>query len=107
MADKARALGVRALTVKADVSQSDQIKAMFEKIITEFGRLDIIMSNSGIEHFGELPEVTSEDIDRVLGVNVKAQFMVAQQAFKHLSDNGRLILISSIPANMISFASSL
>lgn len=71
--------------------------------MAEFGKLDIVMSNSIIEHFGELPDVTSEEIDRLLGVNVKAQFMVAQQAFKHLSDNGRLILISSISANMVGF----
>ncbi|KAH0370214.1 hypothetical protein KCU65_g2630, partial [Aureobasidium melanogenum] len=100
VANQARAFGVKAITIQADVSDSSQIKTMFETTITEFGKLDIVMSNSGIEHFGELTEVTSEDIDRVLGVNVKAQFMVAQQAYKFLSDGGRLILISSVSAVM-------
>ncbi|KAH0279731.1 ESC reductase, partial [Aureobasidium melanogenum] len=100
VANRARSFGVRAFAIKADVSQADQIKAMFEKAIAEFGKLDIVMSNSGIEHFGELAEILPEDIDRVLGVNVKAQFMVAQQAFKYLGDNGRLVLISSVSAVM-------
>ncbi|EXL90197.1 hypothetical protein FOIG_16534 [Fusarium odoratissimum NRRL 54006] len=71
---------------------------MFQKVKDEFGRLDIVMSNSGIEHFGDLESVTDEEIDKVLGVNVKAQFVMAQQAYKNLEDEGRLILISSISA---------
>lgn len=74
---------------------------MFEKAVAEFKRLDIVMSNSGIEHFGELAQITPEDIDRVLGVNVKAQFLVSQQAIKYLGDNGRLVLISSVSAVMV------
>ncbi|KAG9678937.1 hypothetical protein KCU99_g1902, partial [Aureobasidium melanogenum] len=100
IANRARSFGVRASTIKADVSRADQIKAMFEKAIAEFKRLDIVMSNSGIEHFGELAQITPEDIDRVLGVNVKAQFLVSQQAFKYLGNNGRLVLISSVSAVM-------
>ncbi|KAG9663102.1 hypothetical protein KCU64_g1538, partial [Aureobasidium melanogenum] len=87
VANRTRSFGVRAFAIKADA-------------IAEFGKLDIVMSNSGIEHFGELAEILPEDIDRVLGVNVKAQFMVAQQAFKYLGDNGRLVLISSVSAVM-------
>jgi len=91
-------LGVEAITIKADVSKPKEIAAMFQKVKDEFGRLDIVMSNSGIEHFGDLQSVTEEEIDKVLGVNVKAQFVMAQQAYKHLEDEGRLILISSISA---------
>lgn len=100
VASKARNLGVEAITIKADVSSGQEIAAMFQKAKAEFGGIDIVMSNSGIEHFGNLDEVKEEEIDRVLGVNVKAQFMVAQQAHKHLNDSGRLILISSISAVM-------
>ncbi|KAF7556541.1 hypothetical protein G7Z17_g1293 [Cylindrodendrum hubeiense] len=100
VAENARKLGVRAIAVKADVSKGHEIAALFQTAAAEFGKLDIIMSNSGIEHFGKLEEVTEEEIDRVLGVNVKAQFMVAQQAHKYLNDSGRLLLISSISAVM-------
>ncbi|KAM0085576.1 hypothetical protein ACKRZS_002182 [Fusarium odoratissimum] len=83
VAENIRSLGVEAIAIKADVSKP---------------KLDIVMSNSGIEHFGDLESVTDEEIDKVLGVNVKAQFVMAQQAYKHLEDEGRLILISSISA---------
>ncbi|KAK2129036.1 hypothetical protein NOF04DRAFT_1343946 [Fusarium oxysporum II5] len=87
-----------AIAIEADVSKPKEIAAMFQKVKDEFGRLDIVMSNSGIEHFGDLESVTDEEIDKVLGVNVKAQFVMAQQAYKNLEDEGRLILISSISA---------
>ncbi|KAM5347296.1 hypothetical protein ACJ41O_010301 [Fusarium nematophilum] len=98
VAEQIRALNVKAITIKADVSQEADIKTMFEKVIQEFGHLNIVMSNSGIEHFGAVPDVTGEQIDQVFSVNVKAQFFVAQQAYKHIADNGRLILMSSISA---------
>lgn len=98
VADKARSLGVRAICVKADVSRRDEISQLFLQAKQALGRVDIIMSNSGIEHFGDLENVTEGEIDKVLAVNVKAQFFVAQEAHKHLENNGRLILISSISA---------
>ena len=101
VAEKARSLGVKAICVKADVSKKADVVALFETIKMELGRIDIIMSNSGIEHFGELESVKEEEIDRVFSVNVKGQFFVAQEAHKYLKNNGRLILISSISANMV------
>jgi NAD(P)-dependent dehydrogenase (short-subunit alcohol dehydrogenase family) len=99
---KIRALGVEAIAVQADVSKPAEIKRMFAEAISKFGRLDVVMSNSGIEHFGDLTSVTEEEIDRVLAVNVKAQYVMAQQAFEHLTDSGRLILISSTSAVCVS-----
>lgn len=102
VAEHARSFGVKVITVKADVSLESEIAHMYQTVKAEFGRLDIVMSNSGIEHFGALLEVKGEEIDRVFAVNVKAQFFMAQQAYKHLEDGGRLILISSISAVMVS-----
>lgn len=102
VAANARSFGIKAITVKADVSKAEEITNMFQTAKAEFGRLDIVMSNSGIEHFGELDQIKEEEIERVLSVNVKAQFIMAQQAHKHLEEGGRLILISSISAVMVS-----
>ncbi|KAK7752373.1 hypothetical protein SLS62_005710 [Diatrype stigma] len=102
VAAKARSSGgVRAITVQADVSKGEEIARLFQMAKTEFGRIDIVMSNSGVEHFGKLEEVQEEDIDRILAVNVKAQFLVAQQAHRYLEDGGRLMLISSVSAFMV------
>lgn len=71
---------------------------MFETVHREFGRLDIAVSNSGIEHFGDLSEVKGSDIDAVFAVNVKGQYFVAQQAYRFMEDYGRVMLTSSISA---------
>jgi NAD(P)-dependent dehydrogenase (short-subunit alcohol dehydrogenase family) len=95
-------LGVKAITIRADVTKKVEVTTMFEVAKKEFGRIDIVMSNSGIEHFGEIPSVTEEDFDMVFNANVKAQFFVAQAAYDFLEDGGRLILISSISAVWVS-----
>ncbi|KAF4538861.1 17-beta-hydroxysteroid dehydrogenase [Lasiodiplodia theobromae] len=98
VAAKAREFGVKAICIRADVSKREEIAHLFDQAKKELGRVDVVMSNSGIEHFGDLETVKEEEIDRVLAVNVKAQFFVAQEAHKYLEDGGRLILISSISA---------
>ncbi|KAJ6185573.1 Short-chain dehydrogenase/reductase SDR [Penicillium mononematosum] len=75
--EQIRALGARAIALKADVSQEEEVKPMFETLHREFGRLDIAVSNSGIEHFGVLSEVRGSDIDAIFAVNVKNQYLVA------------------------------
>ncbi|KAI0474464.1 hypothetical protein F4859DRAFT_504832 [Xylaria cf. heliscus] len=99
VAKKARDLGVRAAIIKADVSKADEIAALFAKAKEELGRIDIVMSNSGIEHFGNLEDVTQETFDRVYAVNVRGQFLVAQQTHKYIENGGRLFLIGSVSTN--------
>lgn len=74
---------------------------MFETVVRELGPLNIVVSNSGVEHFAHISEVTGEDIDRVFDVNVKGQYFVAQQAYKYLADYGRLMLTASVCAVMV------
>lgn len=99
--EKTRELGVKCFAIQVDVSIETQAQHMFKVAMQEFGRLDFVISNSGIEHFGVMGEVRGDDIDRVLGTNVKGQYFVAQEAYKHLSDHGRLILTSSISAQKV------
>ena len=102
VAEQIRGHGVKAIVIKADVSKEEEIRGLFEKAIEEFGHLDIVMSNSGIEHFGAVADVTGEEIDRVFATNVKAQYFVAKQAYLKMAESGRLILISSISAQRVS-----
>jgi NAD(P)-dependent dehydrogenase (short-subunit alcohol dehydrogenase family) len=70
-------LGVKAVAIKADVSQISDITLLFEKTLSEFGRLDIVINNAGIEYFAPVEDVTGETYDRVFGLNTRAQFFVA------------------------------
>ena len=92
------ALGSKAVAIQADVSQPKEIVSLFDQAIQHYGQLDIVVSNSGVETFGHISEITPEEFDRVFHVNTRGQLLVAQQAYKHLSVSGRLVLLSSISA---------
>lgn len=94
------ALGSKAIAIKADITKVPEIKSLFQQALQEFGKLNIVVSNSGTEIFKAEEEVTEEDYDRVFNLNTRAQFFVAQQALIHLEKGGRIILMSSIAANL-------
>ncbi|KAM7198705.1 Trihydroxynaphthalene reductase [Naviculisporaceae sp. PSN 640] len=88
--------GSDAASIKANVSDVDQIVRMFEEAVKKFGKLDIVCSNSGVVSFGHVKDVTPEEFDRVFNINTRGQFFVAREAYKHLEVGGRLILMGSI-----------
>ncbi|KAL6415956.1 Short-chain dehydrogenase/reductase SDR [Ilyonectria robusta] len=98
VAAKAPDLGVNTITIQANVIEAKGVANLFKRAKAEFGNLDIVMSNSGMERFGHLSEFSEDNIDRVRSVTVKAQYFVARQSENLLEDIGRLILISSISA---------
>lgn len=91
-------LGRKAIAIKADMSKVDQIASLFDEAVAHFGRLNIVVSNSGVESFGHISKITPEEFDRVFSVNTRGQLFVAQQAYRHLSEGGRLVMLSSISA---------
>lgn len=88
--------GSDAASIKANVSDVDQIVRMFEEAVGIFGQLNIVCSNSGVVSFGHVKDVTPEEFDRVFNINTRGQFFVAREAYKHLEVGGRLILMGSI-----------
>ncbi len=93
--------GARAVAIQADVSKVSEIERLFAEAKKAFGRLDIVMSNSGTESWDKTEEVTEEKYDHVFNLNARAQFFVGQAAFKNLEQNGRLILMTSIAAGLM------
>ena len=78
------------------MSQVEEISQLFDKAVDRFGKLDILVSNAGIEHFGKLEEVTPEDFDRTFAVNTRGQFFAMREAAKRISDGGRIVCMSSV-----------
>ncbi len=72
------ALGRRAIAVKADVAQKDQVDAMVEVVSKEFGRLDILVNNAGVLNYKTLDQMTEKDWDWVIDTNLKSQFLSAK-----------------------------
>ena len=88
--------GSDAASIKANVSDVDQIVKMFAEAVKLWGKLDIVCSNSGVVSFGHVKDVTPEEFDRVFHINTRGQFFVAREAYKHLEVGGRVILMGSI-----------
>jgi NAD(P)-dependent dehydrogenase (short-subunit alcohol dehydrogenase family) len=96
--DELEELGRKGLALKCDVSSSDEVDSMIKRTVAEFGRVDILINNAGILAFKPFLELTDEDWDRTLNVNLKGQFLCARAAAKEMVKNkwGRIINISSI-----------
>ncbi|BCL78199.1 glucose-1-dehydrogenase [Ktedonobacteria bacterium brp13] len=89
----------RCLVLQADVSQYDQAVGLVEKTVAEFGRLDIMVNNAGIEIHAPFLEVTEEQFDRVVALDLKGAFFCAQAAAKAMvahKSPGRIVNISSV-----------
>ena len=93
--------GAKAIAIRADVSKVPEIERLFKETKAHFGRLDIVMSNSGTESWDKTLDVTEEKFDHVFNLNTRAQFFVGQAAYKHLEQNGRVILMTSIAAGLM------
>jgi tetrahydroxynaphthalene reductase len=90
-----KGLGSDAVAFKADIRQVPQTVKLFDDAVAHFGGLDIVCSNSGVVSFGHLGDVTEEEFDRVFSLNTRGQFFVAREAYRHLREGGRIILMSS------------
>lgn len=91
-----RAYGVETLTVRADVSNREEVREMVEKAIEKFGRIDILINNAGILGKTINPrEISDEEWDRVLRVNLKGAFIVTQEVLKYMK-KGKIVNIASI-----------
>jgi 3-oxoacyl-[acyl-carrier protein] reductase len=94
--EAAEALGVKAITVAADVSRVDGITKVFDAAAEAFGRLDIVVANAGMEKVNiPVTDVTEEDFDLLFRVNTKGPYFVLREAARRIADNGRIITISS------------
>lgn len=91
-----RAMGVKVISVKADVSRVEDIKRLFEEAKKAFGKIDIVVANAGVEMV-ETPvtEFTEEQFDKLFSINTKGSYFTMQQAALNVEDNGRIIYIAS------------
>jgi 3-oxoacyl-[acyl-carrier protein] reductase len=94
--EQIRDLGAQAVAVKADMTDTTQIETLFTTAIETFGHIDIVVANAGVEMVAQpLADVTEEQFDRLFALNSKGSFFTLQKAAKHVTDNGRIIYISS------------
>ncbi|MGD1918850.1 MAG: SDR family oxidoreductase [Pleurocapsa sp.] len=99
-------LGGEAIAVQADVSQEEQVKAMFHKAITTYETVDILVNNAGLQKDFSLVDMSLEAWNKVIGINLTGQFLCAREAVKEFirrgivpersSALGKIICMSSV-----------
>ncbi len=88
--------GGREIIVQADVSNEEQVERMFAETIAEFGRLDVLVNNAGIQKPAPSHEVSAADFDRVLSVNLRGPFLCSREALRHfLSREGGGVILNN------------
>ena len=105
----AKQLGQQAL--RTDVSRKADIDALFDHVGRTWGRLDILVNNAGVTHAAELDDLTEDDFDRVIAINLKSAVFATQQASRWMPRGGSIINMSSVNAvlaipNQIAYAVS-
>lgn len=93
--------GGKAIAVQADVSKTDQAQALIESAVTAFGRLDVLVNNSGVYAFAPIEEVTEEHYRKMFDVNVLGLLLTTRAAAKHLGEGGSVINISSVVTSLL------
>ncbi len=98
--EQCRAMCGRAMIVRADVSQSDQVKAMVQEVLAKFGRIDVLVNNAGMTIPRSFAELTEDVWDRVIDVNLKGVFLCTQPISKIMLEQkkGSIINVSSVAA---------
>jgi 3-oxoacyl-[acyl-carrier protein] reductase len=107
-ADKAQAVakqidadGGQVLVIEADNADPDGVTAAVEQTVRELGRIDILVNNAGIFTGGPLEEMTLEQLDRTLAIDVRAVFLASQAAARHMGEGGRIINVGSALAERV------
>ena len=86
---------IRALAIKADVSNENEVKNMIDEIIKKFGRLDAVVNNAGIVYDRSFEDIAIEEFRRTLDVNVIGAFIVSREASKYLKSGATIVNVSS------------
>lgn len=81
--------------VQADVSKESDVSRMFKEVLGKFGRIDILINNAGIQKESPSDESSTEDFDKILGVNLRGAYMCSRQAIQHfLSREGGGVIVN-------------
>lgn len=86
--DEIEKVGSKAIGIKADVSKEDEVLSMYQQMYKEFGTIDILVSNAGVQRDSPLDKMTLEQWNTVIGINLTGQFLCCREAVKEFKRRG-------------------
>lgn len=93
----------QAVAIRADSADSAAVKNAITTTVDTFGRLDILVNNAGVIVVAPVDQISDEDFDRLVAVNIKAVFVATREAVQHMGEGGRIITIGSTNADRVPF----
>jgi glucose 1-dehydrogenase len=106
VADEVEGAGARAMAIRADVSREDEVRAMFRQMLETWGTIDILVNNAGLQRDAALAEMTIEQWNTVLAVNLTGMFLCSREAAREMirrgprrdvsAATGKILCISSV-----------
>jgi 3-oxoacyl-[acyl-carrier protein] reductase len=100
------AAGGKAVAVKGDVSKAADAQGLVDAAVKQFGRLDILVNNSGVYEFAPLEEITEDHYHKQFNVNVLGLLLTTQAAAKYMTEGGSVINIGSLVTRLVPPGSS-
>lgn len=105
VAHEIEAMGRKAISLKADVSKEDEVERMFADAISHFGTLHISVSNAGLQRDAPFDEMTLEQWNTVIGINLTGQFLCTRAAAREFKRRGVVSAISQAAGKIICMSS--
>jgi glucose 1-dehydrogenase len=100
-----RESGTNALALEADVSNEDQVVAMFRAAVEHFGRLDILVANAGVQRDAYFVDMTLKDWSTVIAINLTGQFLCCREAVRAMAHQGVTSEVSNAAGKIICMSS--
>ena len=105
VAHRIEALGRKAITIRADVSNEEEVRSMFARAIGQFGTLHIVVNNAGLQRDAPFHEMTLEQWNAVIGVNLTGQFLCAREAVREFRRRGVVKQVSAAAGKLVCMSS--
>jgi glucose 1-dehydrogenase len=103
--EEIRKSGTDAIALQADVSNEDQVVAMFRKATEHFGRLDILVANAGVQRDASFVDMSLADWNSVIAINLTGQFLCCREAVRTMSRQGVTVGVSKAAGKIICMSS--
>ena len=97
--------GSRAIAFQADVSREDQVQAMFAAMLKEFGTIDILVNNAGLQRDSQFQDMSLEQWNTVIAINLTGQFLCAREAVREFLRRGVVPEVSTAAGKIICMSS--